>query len=219
MDRNRVQKLTAHFRTAFAADPAGAYRDWFRAQEELRDAGDAETARALADDFWSYASGLSFSSDEARARFRHNAGVFFGSPGPAADIVRARECFEAALAHFSEHDEDGWRARALHNFATALSNLATTGDELDEAIAFFEEALTWRTAEREVARAVTLHNMGLAWRRLAETEPADQVTALQQSAVALREALAIRERLGLEEGRAASARELERTLEASADLS
>ena len=211
-DRARVESLTAHFRTAFAADPTAAYRDWFRAQEELRDTGDAETACALADDFWTMAPGLSFSSDEARARFRHNAGVFFGSPGPAADLVRARECFEAALAHFSEHGEDGWRARALHNFATALSNLATTGAELDEAISLFEEALSWRTAEREVARAVTLHNMGLAWRRLAEREPACRLTALQQSAVALREALAIRERVGLEEGRAASARELDFTL-------
>ena len=34
------------------SDPVGAYRDWFRAQEEVREHGDADTARALADDLW-----------------------------------------------------------------------------------------------------------------------------------------------------------------------
>jgi hypothetical protein len=209
-----VDALLAHFRSAFTADPVAAYRDWFRAQEELRETDDAATARSLADDFWSLLPGLAFPSAEARARFVHNAGVFFGSPGPAADLGRARICFGSALAHFAEHADDGWRARALHNFATAVSNLGGTPAEIDEAIGLFDEALAWRTQEREVARGVTLHNLGLACRRLAELDPARRVPALERSAAALSEAVAIRERQGLTEGRAASARELERTLEA-----
>jgi hypothetical protein len=116
------------------------------------------------------------------------------------------------LAHFAEHRDDGWRARALHNFATALSNLGTTPAELDESLHLFEEALKWRTLQREIARGVTLHNMGLAWRRLAELDPARRALALEESAAALREAVAIRERHGLEEGRAASLACLEKTL-------
>lgn len=213
-----LQKLLAHFRSAFAANPVGAYRDWYRTQEHLREEGDAVTARALADDLWEQRGGLRFDSEEARARFHYNTGVFFGSPGPAADLGRARECFGAALAHFSEHGEDGWRARVLHNFGTSLSNLGTSAAELTEAIGLLEAALAWRTAAREVARAVTLHNMGLAWRRLAQIDSSRRTNALAQSAAALREALAIRERLGLEEGGAASARELDRTLAAAVEL-
>ena len=44
--------LRRHFREALAADPVGAYRDWFRTQEELRERGDGDTARVLADDLW-----------------------------------------------------------------------------------------------------------------------------------------------------------------------
>ena len=84
--------------------------------------------------------------------------------------------------------------------ATALSNLGSTREELVEAVGLFHEALTWRTVEREIARGVTLHNLGLARRRLAELEPARAVDHLEESAKALREAVAIRERHGLAEG-------------------
>ncbi|HEV2063265.1 MAG TPA: hypothetical protein VGS00_01800 [Thermoanaerobaculia bacterium] len=211
----RVESLLSHFRLAFGADPPAAYRDWFRAQEELRDAGESATARSLADDFWALAPGLSFSSDEARAKFLHNAAVFFGSPGPAADLARARPLFEEALAYFSDHADDGWRARAQHNFATALSNLGASAAEIEEALRLFKEALSWRTPEREIARGVTLHNMGLAWHRLAEISPARRREALEQSESALRESIAIRERHNLAEGLEASRRELARTLDAA----
>jgi hypothetical protein len=158
--------------------------------------------------------GFSFDSTVERARFRHNAAVFFGSPGPAADLSRARPLFEEALGYFSEHADDGWRARVQHNFATALSNLGTTPADIEEALRLFEDALSWRTTEREIARGVTLHNMGLAWRRLAEIAPERRREALLQGAASLREAIAIRERHGLAEGLEASRRELARTLEA-----
>lgn len=180
----------------------------------MREQDDATTARALADDFWERMPGLAFDSAVERARFHHNAAVFFGSPGPAADLARARPLFEEALAYFSEHADDGWRARVQHNFATALSNLGSSAVELDESLRLFEEALSWRTPEREIARGVTLHNMGLAWRRLAEIAPVRRREALAQSAACLREALDIRQRHNLAEGLEASRRELARTLEA-----
>jgi tetratricopeptide (TPR) repeat protein len=210
-----LASLLDHFRAAFAADPLAAYRDWFRAQEELRGKDDAKSARALADDFWERLPGFSFDSTVERARFRHNAAVFFGSPGPAADLSRARPLFEEALGYFSEHADDGWRARAQHNFATALSNLGSSAGEIEESLQLFEEALSWRTPERDIARGVTLHNMGLAWRRLADLSPGRRLEALQQSEAALRESISIRERHNLAEGLEASRRELERTLAAA----
>lgn len=208
--------LVQHFREAFRSTPADALRDWFRAQEELRGRGDAETARALADDLWEILPGLPFDSAEARARFFHNAGVFFGSPGPLADLGRARSAFRESLDHFSAHAEDGWRARALHNLATAIANLGASPEELREAIRHFEEALEWRTAEREIARAVTLHHLGLAFRRLAELDPVEAPALLERSAGVFRQAIEIRKRHGLEEGLLASERELQETLARSA---
>jgi len=205
--------LRRHFREALAADPVGAYRDWFRAQEELREAGDAARARALADDLWALVPELPFPAPEERARFVHNVAVFFGSPGPAADLSRARSLFGDALAHFAEDTEGGWRARALHNFATALANLGASVEELAESVALFEAALVWRTAEREIARGVTLHNLGLAHRRRAELDPGLAPVHLAASAAALSEAVAIRERNGLAEGCALSQRHLAITLE------
>lgn len=196
-----------------------AYRDWFRAQEELREKDDAKTARALADDFWERMPGLAFDSTVERARFHHNAAVFFGSPGPAADLSRARPLFEEALVYYSDHADDGWRARVQHNFATALSNLGTSAAEIEEALRLFEEALSWRTPEREIARGVTLHNVGLAWRRLAELDPARRQEALEESARCLRDAIAIRERHNLTEGLETSRRELARTLDILGNLS
>src|SRR5687767_13053219 len=141
-------------RDALRAAPVAAYRDFFRLQEELRDRGDAESARALAEELWAALPDLSFESEEESARFHHNVAVFFGSPGDAADLARARRCFETALAWWHEPEETGWHARVLHNFATALANLGTSASELDQAISLFERALAWRTKDREIARAV-----------------------------------------------------------------
>jgi hypothetical protein len=209
---NGISRLLEHFREAFAGSPTAAYREWFRAQEELRDRGEEDTARLLADDLWDALPGFSFDSSAAEARFLHNVGVFYGSAGPAADLSRARACFGASLAHFAAHSEDGWRARALHNLGTAISNLGQTGLELQEAVGHFLETLAWRTPEREIARGVTLHNMGIALRRLADLDPGRAGEHLARSASALREAVGIRERNGLSEGLGASRRELAETL-------
>lgn len=208
-----LEKTRAHFREAFRADPSAAYRDWFRLQEELRERDETEIACALAEDLWASVGKLTFSSAEERARFFHNVAVFFGSPGPAADLSRAREGFSIALAHFREHEESGWHARALHNFATALSNLGETAEDLAESVALFERALAWRTTEREIARGVTLHNMGIALRRLAERDPVRAHEHLEASSSALREAAEIRSRRGLAEGHALSLFHLALTLE------
>jgi len=207
--------LLRHFREKFREDPAGAFREWFRLQEDLRDAGDAERARAsaLADDFADLLPEIAFPSESERARFFHNAGVFFGSPGPAAGLARARECFAVALAHFDAHEESGWHARVLHNFATSLSNLGQTPEDLSESVGLFEKALEWRTVEREIARGVTLHNLGLALRRLAELEPGRAAERLEESASALREAADIRVRHNLADGHALSLFHLGLTLE------
>ncbi len=155
---------------------------------------------------------LAFDSAESRARFLHNAAVFYGSPGPAADLERARAGFGEALAHFAAHAEDGWRARALHNLATAISNLGTTAAELEEAVTLFEAALEWRTAEREIARGVTMHHLGLALRRAADLDPPRAEGLLERSVAALREAVEIRRRHGLQDGLADSERRLRETL-------
>ena len=207
-----MDDLRRHFRGALGSDPIGAYRDWFRAQEELRERSDADTARALADDLWELLPSLAFGADEERARFFHNAAVFYGSPGPAADLARARSAFGVALAHFAGDPDSGWHARAQHNFATALSNLGTTVGELEEAVSRFGQALAWRTPEREIARGVTLHNLGIALRRLAELAPALAAARLAASGEALREAIGIRQRHGLAKGRALSERHLAETL-------
>jgi tetratricopeptide (TPR) repeat protein len=205
--------IREHFERSLRADPVGAYRDWFRAQEELRERGEASLARALADDLWAMLSELPFSAAEEKARFLHNAAVFYGSPGPGADLSRARELFGAALEHFANDPESGWHARALHNLATTLSNLGNDASALTESEALFQQALQWRTSEREIARGVTLHNLGLARRRLAELDPDRAAAHLARSADALSEAVAIRERHGLSEGRALSERHLALTRE------
>jgi hypothetical protein len=207
------QQLLEHFRTAFRENPPSAYRDWFRLQEELREREEAATARVLADDLWSFLEELTFSSAEDRARFFHNAAVFFGSPGPAADLARAREGFSIALAHFRDHEDSGWHARVLHNFATSLSNLGSTQEDLSESVALFQRALAWRTPEREIARGVTLHNLGIALRRLAELDRTRAEEHLPRSAAVLREASDIRQRHNLAEGHALSLFHLGLTLQ------
>ena len=201
--------LRRHLRDALQADPPAAYRDWFRAQEELLESGRADACRALADDLWEVLPTLPFFDDEARARFFHNVGVFYGSPGPAADLGRARRAFAESLEHFRVHDDAGWRARALHNLATAIGSLGQTPEELAEASLLFHQALEWRTSEREIARGVTLHNLGLALLRRAELDPACACEHLEAASAAFEEAVAIRERNGLAEGRSASERHLE----------
>jgi len=210
-----VEELIHRFREAFRADPTAAYREWFGLQEELNDEQDAATARALADDLWALLPELTFPSDLQRARFQHNVGVFFGTEGPAADLARSRTAFEAALEYFSAHDDGGWRARTLHNFATALSNLGQTRAELQESVTLFEAALAWRNEERAIARGVTRHNMGIVWRRLAKKDPDHATEHLEASAASLREAIEIRETHGLPEGRALSLFHLRLTLEAA----
>ena len=168
---------------------------------------------ALAEDFWSLLPTLTFPSEEDRARFFHNAAVFFGSPGPAANLSRAREAFAIALSHFSEHDDSGWHARVLHNFATSLSNLGTTREDLAESVSLFDRALVWRTSEREIARGVTLHNLGIALRRLAELDAEGRSDHLDRSAACLTDACEIRGRRALAEGRALSLFHLGLTLE------
>jgi tetratricopeptide (TPR) repeat protein len=201
------------FRDALMASPAEAYRDFFRLQEQLRDEGKTARSRELAQELWDALPELTFASDEERARFHHNVAVFFGSPGGAADLDRARRCFGIALDWWREHDDSGWHARVLHNFATALSNLGSTEAELAEAVDLFQRALAWRTAEREIARAVTLHHLGIAWRRLAEVAPHRAAEALEKSAAALTEATGIRRRHGLAEGEALSLFHLALSLE------
>ena len=208
-----TEQLLEHFRPAFRKDPPAAYRDWYRLQEEMREREDPGIARALADDLWSLLPELSFASEDGRARFLHIVAVFFGSPGPAADLARAREGFSAALLHFRDHEESGWHARVLHNFATSLSNLGDTAEELAESVALFDRALAWRTAEREIARGVTLHNQGIALRRLATLDPSRAVSHLERSAECLAEACGIRARHGLSDGHALSLFHLGLTLE------
>jgi tetratricopeptide (TPR) repeat protein len=206
--------LLRHFREEFRKDPAAAYRDWFRLQEELRDSDDPAAAKALAEDLWTILEELSFSSKEDRARFFHNVAVFFGTTGPAADLARARKAFAVALEHFGEHDDAGWHARVLHNFGTSLSNLGKTAEDLEESVSLFERALEWRTLEREIARGVTLHNLGIALRRLSSLDRDAAAARLNSSAAVLREAAEIRDRRGLAEGYALTLFHLGLTLEA-----
>src|SRR6266540_1247550 len=210
-----LENTRAHFRAAFRTNPASAYRDWFRLQEELREREDPETSRALAEDLWAFFRDLPFAGEEERARFFHNVAVFFGSPGPAADLARARKCFSVALTHFRAHEESGWHARALHNLVRTemCQGDGETAEDLAESVALFEQALEWRTLEREIARGVTLHNMGIALRRLARLDAEGAREHLAQSAAALEEAANIRTRHGLAEGHALSLFHLGLTLE------
>jgi len=212
-----AERLRAHFREDFRRDPASALSQWFRAQEELRDRGDAATSAALADDLWESLPDLPFDSEESRARFFHNAAVFFGSPGAGSNLDRARFGFELALRHFSAHGEDGWRARALHNLATSIANLGGDAADLRQAVGLFDEALAWRTGEREIARAVTLHNLGRALVRLAALDPDGRREHLRRSDSVLCEAIEIRGRLGLSEGLEASEAALRETRARLAD--
>jgi len=213
--RDGLEALRDRFRAAFRKDPVGAFREWFRLQEDLAHEADSETSAQLARDLWDLLPSLTFPAAQDRGRFLHNLAVFLGNPGAAADLGRARVCFEQALESFPPPDETGWRARILHNFASALSNLGQTSADFEESVALFERALEWRTPDRAIARGVTRHNMGIVLRRLAELDPTRSPEHLEASAEAFREAIEIRENHSLVEGHALSLFHLGLTLQAA----
>jgi tetratricopeptide (TPR) repeat protein len=174
-------------------DPLGALRKWHARFQELSGGGDA--ARTFGDAVWRRAERARFADADQRARFFNGLGACFGSPGPAADLRRARRCFSIALGIWREAGDA--RARALHNLGSAISALGTERAELREAMEAFEEALEWRSEDREIARAVTLHNLGLAHARMARLDPERSPGHLRAAADALSSSLEIRDRLPL----------------------
>lgn len=205
MDRSSIPaedaaRLRSALRARFALEPIAAFRDWYRAQGELAEAGEDLLCAALADDLWELLGARP--ADEDEGKLWNNAGAFYGTPGPAASLDRARECFRRAIAAW-DGDPDR-RARALHNLGSALAALGTSADDLESAVTAFEEALVYRDARREIARAVTLHHLGIALRKLAERAPASRACRLDRSVGALEESLALRRRHGLLQGTASS---------------
>jgi len=191
--------LLEKFRLAFREHPRRAFREWYVFQEHLRDhdqeAGNGELAAMLSEDLWVLSSELVFDSDDDRARWFHDFAVFLGSRGPAANLMRALEAFDVPFAIWNPGLDSGAYSRALHNRANALVSLGTTTDELDQAIAGFEEALRYRTMEsNSIARGASLHSLGIALRRRAELEPAPQrrLEILDRSESVFAEALTIR---------------------------
>lgn len=195
-------RLRAELRSRLAEEPLGGFRDWYRAQHELSEAGESELCAALADDLWDILSRRPAGSGDVEGRLWNNAGAFYGTPGPAASLERARSCFRRALAVWGDDGEG--RARALHNLGSALASLARSDDDLRGAFAAFEEALEHRDETRQIARAVTLHHLGIARRKLADRAPATAAEELPRSISALEEALDLRVRNGLARGAAAT---------------
>jgi tetratricopeptide (TPR) repeat protein len=195
-------RLRAELRLRLAAEPIGGFRDWYRAQHELAEAGESDLRAALADDLWEILSERPEGGGDVEGRLWNNAGAFYGTPGPGASLERARSCFRRALDACGDDGEG--RARALHNLGSALASLARSEDDLRGALAAFEEALDHRDATREIARAVTLHHLGIARRKLADRSPETAVEELPRSVAALEEALALRKRHGLARGAAAT---------------
>jgi len=198
-DANRLRET---MRSRFAIDPAGAFREWYRVQRELADAGDRNVCRMLADDLWELLAAEDRARTEDEGRLWNNAGAFWGTPGPAESLERARACFGRALAAW-EGDEER-RSRALHNLGSALASLGKTEDDLRRAVSAFEEALAYRDARREIARAVTLHHLGIARRKLAERSPESGREEIARSVEALDEGLALRQKHGLVQGAAST---------------
>jgi tetratricopeptide (TPR) repeat protein len=200
--------LVARFRTLFAEDPRGAFRDWYLLQEHLRDEETEEaagTARTLASDLWDIRSSLISSSKVEEATFLHNLAVFFGSRGPAENLSFSLLLFEESLdAGYGSGDLEAW-ARLCHNRGNALQNLARSREDLLEAVACYERALTVRDGSRRIARGVTLHALGLAMRKLAEAEPPMRAERLRAAIHALEESLALRSEEKLERGTAETA--------------
>jgi len=203
------ERILSLFRARFEAEPLPAFREWYRAQEELAEAGEKTLSVALADDLWAFLAATGIAGDE-RGRLFNNAGTFYGKPGVAADLGRAEACFRTALEAWSGDEEK--RGRALHNLGSALSTLAADAGDLARGIASLESALEHR-GDHEIARAVTLHHLGIARRRLAERS-SEAGAELERSADALSEALVLRERHGLAAGVASSRFQLAATLAA-----
>jgi tetratricopeptide (TPR) repeat protein len=206
------ESLRDELRRRLAADPPAAYRDWYAVQRELAARGDAGACRGLADDLWELLPRVDPSLEDGRGKFFNDLGAFFGSPGPAADLGRADACFARAIEAWAGDDER--RARALHNRGSALAALGADPAALARAVSCLEEALVFRNGEREIARAVTLHHLGIALRKLAESAPEDAAAGLERSRAALEEALAIRRRQGLAAGAASTRFQLAATLSA-----
>lgn len=212
-------ELVAYFRRAFAGDSRAAFRDWYVLQEHLRDEGTedaARTARALASDLWDIRGTLVFSSNEneGEGTFLHNLAVFFGSRGPAENLPRSLLLFEESLSFVDSVSEPDVWARACHNRGNALQNLARSPDDLREALACYERALTVRDGSRRIARGVTLHAFGLALRKLAQAEPATRAERLRAAIHAFEEALSLRSEEGLERGMAETEAALEEARQA-----
>jgi hypothetical protein len=206
--------LVAMFRRRFAEDAPAAFRDWFVLQEHLRDDRERpeeseETSRALASDLWSIRGTLVFSSKEEESRFLHNLAVFFGSRGPAESLECALRLFEESFSAAGPGDDlESW-ARTWHNRGNALQNLARSADDLREAVASYERALTVRDASRRVARGVTLHARGMLFRKLAEAEPDRRSEHLRSAISSFEESLSLRSEEKLERGMAETAAALE----------
>ncbi len=202
--------LVAMFRRLFGEDLRAAFRDWYVLQEHLRDdrekqEGSEETARALASDLWSIRETLKFPSKGEEATFLHNLAVFFGSRGPAESLSSSLVLFQESLdAGYGSEDPEAW-ARLFHNRGNALQNLARSADDLRESLACYEQALTVRDASRRVARGVTLHARGLAFRKLAEAEPERREAHLRAAISAFEESLSLRSEERLERGMAETA--------------
>jgi len=204
-------RVRAGLSDAFAGDVSAAYREWYSAQRALTEDGETALCAALADDLWERLPELERRLGEERGRFFNNLGAFFGTPGPAASLARAEECFARSLEAWAGDEER--MARALHNRGSALAALGESAADLSRAAEALEAALGYRTVEREIARAVTLHHLGIARRKLAGRSP-DETAQLERSAAALSEALEIRARLGLASGRASTRFQLAMTLAA-----
>jgi tetratricopeptide (TPR) repeat protein len=211
--------VTSHTSDALLAllseSPREGFRAFFKLEERLLEEGRADEARALAEDLWRRLGATPPSAPPERARLAHDFAVFLGTPGPAADLARARRLFAEARAFWEEAGEAADAARSLHNEANALQNLAAGAAELEEALVLYERALLFRTAERAIARGVTLHNMGAALRKLGELSK--DAALLSRSVEALREAVAIRRGEGLAEGEALSRFQLGLTLQAAGE--
>ena len=195
-------RLRETMRFRFGADPVGGFRDWYRLQRELAEAGERDVCLLLADDLWEILSSDSRSPAEDEGRLWNNVGAFWGTPGPAESLERAQLCFDRALAAW-EGDEER-RSRALHNLGSALAALGSTREDLRRAVSAFEEALDYRDARREIARAVTLHHLGIARRKLAERSPESARAELARSVEALEESVALRQKHGLAQGAAST---------------
>jgi tetratricopeptide (TPR) repeat protein len=194
--------------------PREGFRAFFKLEERLLEEGRDEEVRSLAEELWHRLEAMPPAEPCEHARLAHDFAVFLGTPGPAADLARARRLFAEARAFWEEAGEAADAARSLHNEANALQNLGRA-PELEEALLLYERALLFRTAERAIARGVTLHNMGAALRKLGEltADPA----LFSRSEAALREALAIRKAEALAEGEALSWFQLGLTLRAAGE--